>query len=102
MTAVQLWCRVTLTGPDGARLASYRLEGTGNPDLGTLDDVARLALLASRLGGGIVLANLSRELLALLELAGLRIDVERQPELGKESVGVEVAQEEAHPGNLAL
>ncbi len=101
MAAVKVWCRVTLLGPDGARLASYRLEGVGNPDLRTLDDVSRLALLARRLGGDIVLADLSRELLALLELAGLRVDVEGQPELGKEPVGVDVAQEEAHPGDLA-
>jgi hypothetical protein len=76
MAAVELWCRVTVVGSDGAKLARCVLEGLGAPDLGAVDDVARLALLAGRLGGGIVLADVSPALRALLELAGLRVEVD--------------------------
>ena len=100
MAAVELWCRVRVVDPDGAELARYVLEGPGAPDLGAVDDVARLALLAGRLGGDIVLANVSPVLLGLLELAGLRVEVEGQTELGEEPLGIQERQEERHPGDL--
>lgn len=71
MDAVPPWCRVTVVGPDGAELARCVLMGPGAPDLGAVNDVARLALLAIRLKGGIVLAEVSPGLRALLELTGL-------------------------------
>jgi hypothetical protein len=74
--SVEQWCRVRLLDPDGAELAGCVLEGLGTPDLGVVADVARLALLGRRLGGGIVLANVSPALRALLELAGLSVEVE--------------------------
>ena len=46
-------------GPDGAALISYVLEGPGAPDMGAVDEVARLALMAGRLGGAVVLADVS-------------------------------------------
>ncbi len=67
-----------------------------------MDDVARLALLAGRLGGGIVLTEVSPALRTLLELAGLRVEVEGQAELGEEPLGVQEGQEEGHPGDLPL
>jgi hypothetical protein len=76
MAAVQLWCRVTVVGADGAPLASWALEGRGAPDLGAVDNIACLALLARRLGGGIVLARVSPALRALLDLAALPVEVE--------------------------
>jgi len=100
MPAVELWCRVTVVGPDGAELARSVLAGPGAPDLAAVDDVARLALLAGRLGGGIVLADVSPALRALLELAGLCVEVERQAELGEEPLGVQEGQEERHLGDL--
>lgn len=102
MAAVQLWCRVTIVGPDGSELAHYSLEGPGAPDLGVVDDVARLALLAGRLGGGVVLAEVSPTLRALFGLAGLHVEVEGQAELGKEPLGVQEGQEEHHSGDLPL
>lgn len=108
MAAVQLWCRVRVVGTDGAELARCVLEGPGAPDLGAVDDLARLVLLAGRFGGGIVLAEVSPTLGALLELAGLRVElgglrveVEGQAELGEQPIGVQEGQEERHPGDLA-
>jgi len=100
MAGLQLWCRVTIVGPDGAELAGRVLEGPGAPDLGAVDDVARLALLAARLGGGIVLGEVSSLMRELLELAGLGVEVKGQPEGREESFGVQETQEEAHPGDL--
>jgi hypothetical protein len=100
MTCVQLWCRVTVVDPNGAELTSSVLEGPGAPDLGTVDDVVHLALLAGRLGGGIVISELSPALRALLELSGLRVEVEGQAESGEEPLGVQEGQEESHPGDL--
>jgi hypothetical protein len=98
----ELWCRVTVMGPHHVALASCRLEGPALPDLRTVDDVARLALLAKRFGGAIVLADVAPALRALLELSGLCVEVQRQAESREESFGVEQGQEEAHPDDLTL
>lgn len=76
MEPVQLWCRVTVLGAGGDVLVTCVLEGPGDPDLGAVNDVASLALLARRCGGDIVLADVSPATEALLELAGLRVEVE--------------------------
>jgi hypothetical protein len=83
MSATQPWCRVTIAGPDGALLATFVLEGPGEPDVGAVDDVARLALAASRLGGTAIVADVLPGLRALLELAGLGAEMEGQAELGE-------------------
>ncbi|MCI4338705.1 MAG: hypothetical protein L3J72_05325, partial [Thermoplasmata archaeon] len=90
----ELWCRVTIVGPDGEEVASVALEGAGFPDLGTVDKVARLTLIAGRLGGEIALTEVSPALRALLELAGLPVQMEGQPELWEEPLRVERCQEE--------
>lgn len=100
MNGVQRWCRVTIVGPDGAELDRCVLDGRGAPDMATVDAVAALALWAGRLGGGIVLAEVTPGLEALLGLAGLSVEVEGQPELGKEALGVEEGQEEGHSRDL--
>jgi hypothetical protein len=97
MEPVRRWCRVTVLAPDGGELATCLLEGPGDPDLRAVDDVARLALWAGRLGGGIVLADLSPATRELLELAGLSVEVEGQAKFGEESLGVQEGQEEGHP-----
>ena len=71
MAADKLWCRVTLVDGAGGAIASRVLEGPTDPDLATVDDVARLTLLARRLGGNIVLSEVSTAMRQLLELAGL-------------------------------
>jgi hypothetical protein len=99
MAVPQRWCRITVVGPDGTVLVGCLLEGTGPPDLGAVDDVARLALLAGRLGGGITLAEVSPVMRALLELAGLRVEMDGQAEFGEEPRGIQQGQEEVHPGD---
>jgi hypothetical protein len=100
MNGVQRWCRITIIGPDGAELDRCVLDGRGAPDMATVEAVAALALWSGRLGGGIVLAEVSPALEALLGLAGLRVEVEGQPELGKEALGIEEVEEEDHSRDL--
>jgi len=114
MTAVQLWCRVTVVDADGTELGGCVLQGPGRPDLGAVDVVAHLTLLAGRRGGAVVLADVSPALRDLLEMAGLGVgveglgveveglglEVEGQAEPGKEPLGVEGMEEETHLGDL--
>jgi hypothetical protein len=100
MAGLQRWCRVDVVNAEGAVLARYALEGPRGPDLRAVDDVARLALLAARLGGGITLAQVCPRMRELLELTGLRVEVEGQAELGEEPLCVQERQEEIHPGDL--
>jgi hypothetical protein len=99
VAAVQLWCEVTVVGPDGADLVRRFLEGPGDPDLEAVDEVARLALLAGRLGSHLVLAEVSPALRALLHLTGLCVEVEGQSKLGEQPLGVQERQEERHAGD---
>jgi len=98
---VTRWCRVLIVGPDHTSLGYHQLGGPGLPDLGTVDEVARLALLARRLGGRIILSDLSPALRSLLDLAGLRVEVEGEAESGEEPLRVEEGQEHLHPDDLA-
>ncbi len=106
MAGRERWCRAAVVGPHGDEVACWLLEGPGDPDISTVDAVARLALVATRLGGDLRLTDVSPALAALLELAGLgvgagrRVKVEGQPELGEEPVGLQEGQEERHPGDL--
>ena len=70
------WCRVTTVGPDGVAVASGLLEGPVAPDMSVVDDLARMALMAKRLGGSILLTEVCADLRALLELAGLGLEIE--------------------------
>ncbi len=101
MDDVRPWCRVTVVDPEGVAVARFMLEGRGAPDIGAVDEVARLALLARRIWGGVVLADLSPALHALLELSGLRVEVEGQTKLGEEPLGVQEGQEEGHSGDFS-
>ncbi len=96
-----MWCRVTIIDPDGAELARFWLEGRGAPDLMAVDEVARLALLAGRLGGDVALGEVCPALDALLHLTGLAVEVEGQAELAEEPLRAQEGQEEGHPGDLA-
>jgi hypothetical protein len=66
-----------------------------------VDEVARLALLASRVGGDISLADVSPAMWELLELAGLSVEMEGQAELGEQPLGIQQREEEVHPGDLS-
>ena len=65
------------------------------------DEVARLALLAGRLGGDVALGEVCPALDALLHLTGLAVEVEGQAELAEEPLRAQEGQEEGHPGDLA-
>ena len=55
----------------GTELAHWPLVGSTHPDLEVIDGLARLALPARHLGGGIGLRNAGPELLALIDFVGL-------------------------------
>lgn len=103
------WCRVTVHAHCGVVVRDVVLGGTGAPDIGTLDRVARLSLLGARIRGRTVLADVAPALRELLELAGLsglagcpeRVEVEREAEGREEALGVEEVEEEAHRADLA-
>jgi hypothetical protein len=57
--------------------------GWGRPDLGAVETIARLALAAKRRGGSVVLSEVRTDLGRLLELSGLPVEVQGQPERGK-------------------
>ena len=78
------WCRIDFIGPDGTV-----------PDLATVDALARLHLVARRLGGAIRLHDVCEDLADLLDLVGLGREMRGEAE-GGEEVGVE---EGVEPGN---
>ena len=100
MMATERWCRVTMVGADGTALAGATLEGSRAPDLAAVDDLARLALEAKRRGGGVRLSEVSPALRALLDLAGLVVEVEGEAEGGDKTLRIQQGQEEHHAGDL--
>lgn len=76
------------------------LEGPDAPDLGAVEDLARWQLAGRRLGGRVVIDQLSPEMTDLLELVGLGVEMERQAEGREEPLGVEQVEEQGHLGDL--
>ena len=74
--------------------------GVGNPDLRTVEALARVGLVANRMGSGIRLRSASVELLDLLAFCGLPLELvveaEREAEEREEARRVE---EERDPGD---
>ena len=97
MTPVERWCRVTIRDRDGAAVAGFDLSGDGQPDLGTVDALARLALLAKRIERRVTVAEMTGPLRELLDLVGLRLEMEGEPEAGEEALRVQEVEEEVHP-----
>ncbi|MFJ9628667.1 STAS domain-containing protein [Streptomyces sp. NPDC101175] len=73
--------------------------GPGPPGLATVELLARLELTARRAGGRIRLRGPAPGLRALLDLVGLRFEVEGQVEEREPALGV---QEEVEPGEPAV
>ncbi|HEX2051367.1 MAG TPA: hypothetical protein VHJ34_12165 [Actinomycetota bacterium] len=82
--------------------------GAAAPDLGAVDLVARVHLVARRFGARATVRRARPELVALLALAGLgdvvaleplRVEARRQPEQREQRLGVE---EERDPGDRAV
>ncbi|WP_328430444.1 STAS domain-containing protein [Streptomyces sp. NBC_00443] len=71
--------------------------GLGPPGLGTVDLLARLQLAARRAGGRIRLRDPDPALHALLDLVGLRFEVDGEPEQREPALGVEEAVEPGDP-----
>lgn len=89
----------TLLEATGARTVVCDVAGLGPPGLGAVDLLARLELTARRAGARIRLRDPAPALHALLDLVGLRFEVEGQPEQREPALGVEEAVE---PGDPAL
>ncbi|MEV5531478.1 hypothetical protein [Streptomyces prunicolor] len=84
----------------GAGVVLVEVVGPGPPGLGTVDLLARLQLTARRTGGGrIRLRAPAPELRALLDLVGLRFEMEGQVEQREPALRV---QEEVEPGEPAV
>lgn len=106
MAAPRPLCRVRVERPDGSVVGDRTLHGFGEPDLDTLDAVARLLLAARRAGERLVVVEAVPALWELLELAGLPVEVEvevgGQPEAGEHLSGIEQVEEEAHLGDAPV
>ena len=72
------------------------MAGDTDPDLGAVDLIARLSLIARRTGSTVRLYDACPELVELLDLAGLPVQVERQAERRKEPLRIEEVEEETH------
>ena len=73
--------------------------GPGRPDISTVGRLARMALLAAREDGRLALSDVSPHLGELLDLAGLGVEMQWEPEVGEEVLRIEEGEEEAHLGD---
>ncbi|MGW1002425.1 STAS domain-containing protein [Streptomyces sp. NPDC002520] len=88
-----------LLDASGGAVVVCDVGGLRPPGLGTVDLLARLELTARRAGGRIRLRGPDPALVALLDLVGLRFEVEGQAEQREQALGVE---EEVEPGQAAV
>jgi len=96
------WCRVTIADAAGTALVKLDLGGRRRPGVEVVDLVAQLVLWGRRLGAQVTVSHVSDRMAELLGLAALPVEVQRQAEGGKEPLGVEEVEEEAHVGDLPL
>ena len=100
MAGAQVWCQVTVRGPDGSVLCACTMRGLGEPGLAAVDLLARLHLASWTRGGSVALSDVVVPLDELLELAGLgrlRGKVGGQAEGGEQPVGLQEGIEPADP-----
>lgn len=74
MASRRCWCRAAIIGPDGTVIATAKLSGPGAPGMLATDGVARLALVAVRLGARLVLSEMDPRLEELVDLVGLPVE----------------------------
>ncbi|WP_416962986.1 hypothetical protein [Streptomyces sp. Agncl-13] len=91
--------RALLEPTAGAGVVLVEVVGPGPPGLGIVDLLARLQLTARRAGGRIRLRDPGSGLRALLDLVGLRFEMEGQAEQREPALRV---QEEVEPGEPAV
>lgn len=84
-------------GGRGGGIVVCDVGGLGPPGLAAVNLLARLQLLARRTGGRIRLRDPDPALCSLLDLVGLRFEVEGQPEQREPAPGVEEAVEPGDP-----
>lgn len=84
------WCRLSIVEDTGTR-----------PDISVVDQIARLALVARRAGGQLVIESVCDELAELFDLAGLGVEVQRDAEGREQPLGLHGGQEDGHLGDLA-
>ncbi|MFF7855355.1 STAS domain-containing protein [Streptomyces sp. NPDC007904] len=89
--------RALLDGGGAGGVVVCDVGGLGPPGLAAVNLLARLQLTARRAGGRIRLRDPSPALHALLDLVGLRFEVEGQPEQREPPLGVEEAVEPGDP-----
>ncbi|KAF3467163.1 STAS domain-containing protein [Streptomyces sp. Tu 3180] len=89
--------RALLDGSGAGAVVVCDVGGLGPPGLPAVNLLARLQLTARRAGGRIRLRDPSPALCALLDLVGLRFEVEGQPEQREPPPGVEEAVEPGDP-----
>ncbi|MFF2931545.1 STAS domain-containing protein [Streptomyces mirabilis] len=83
----------------GARVVVCDVADLGPPGLATVDALARMQLTARRAGGRVRLRAPAPSLLLLLDLVGLRFEVEGEAEEREPALGV---QEAVEPGDAAV
>ncbi|WP_217572071.1 STAS domain-containing protein [Streptomyces sp. GbtcB7] len=83
----------------GAGVVVCDVAGLGPPGLATVDALARMQLAARRAGGRVRLRAPAPSLLLLLDLVGLRFEVEGEAEEREPALGV---QEAVEPGDAAV
>jgi hypothetical protein len=88
MTERAGWARVVVAASDGTRRVVL-LTGEGAPGLEVVDRLARCQLTTHRDGGRMWLEDVCPALGELLDLTGLRRQLEGQPEGGEEPFCVE-------------
>ena len=93
------WCAAVQELVGGGGVVVCDVGGVRAPGLGVVDVLARLELAARRGGGRIRLRGPCQGLLGLLDLVGLRLQVEGQAEEGEPALAVEEAVE---TGDTAL
>lgn len=86
-----------LLAATGAGVVVCDVAGLGPPGLDAVELLARLQLTARRSGGGIRLRDPTPALLALLNLVGLTLELEGQPEEREPALCVEEAVEPGDP-----
>ncbi|MFZ0664931.1 MAG: hypothetical protein WAM97_04190 [Acidimicrobiales bacterium] len=70
----EVWGRLRIVADDGSALGAWVIERSCCPDFASVDQVARLQLLAAKLSGRVVFDEISPELRELVELAGLAVE----------------------------
>ncbi|MGW1505686.1 STAS domain-containing protein [Streptomyces mirabilis] len=83
----------------GAAVVVCDVAGLGPPGLDTVEALARMQLAARRAGGRVRLRAPAPPLLLLLDLVGLRFEVEGEAEEREPALGV---QEAVEPGDAAV